>query len=157
MTRKLSYTNLLRKTLATVPVTGRTIEERRGARALRFYVHYIVESLAPVSLNPADKYVPDLGRDYCSWENWALNGADSWTQYSEGGSALCYDDEIAAKVLTTEVNKARYVLACERGEGSAYLLELQADWLDRAWSQIYAVIEDIYPDYFGDEFGDLYA
>lgn len=41
-------------------------------------------------------------------EKWLLNGADSWSSYSWGGSALIYDGDIAAVLCTpSELKKTR--------------------------------------------------
>ena len=41
-------------------------------------------------------------------EKWLLNGADSWSSYSWGGSALIYDGDIAATLCTpSELKKTR--------------------------------------------------
>lgn len=41
-----------------------------------------------------------LPLDGAELEQWALNGASCWEQYSNGGCSLCYNADIAARVCT---------------------------------------------------------
>lgn len=41
-----------------------------------------------------------LPLDGAELEQWALNGASCWEQYSNGGCSICYDADIAARVCT---------------------------------------------------------
>ena len=41
-----------------------------------------------------------LPLDGAELERWALNGANCWEQYSNGGCSICYDADIAARVCT---------------------------------------------------------
>lgn len=42
------------------------------------------------------------------WKEAMLNGAQNWTEYSYGGSALCYDCDIAKRLCTpSELNRKR--------------------------------------------------
>lgn len=71
--------------------------------------------------------------------SWLLNGASDWSQYSWGGSALCYDCDIAAHYCTpSELKKTR------NGERRPNSRE---DWLDvqaRALGQAARMLDRIY-------------
>ena len=72
-------------------------------------------------------------------KEYALNGAESWEQYSWGGSALIYNGDIAERLCSpSELKKTR------NGERRPNSRE---DWLDtqaRALSQAFARIRNIF-------------
>ena len=74
-------------------------------------------------------------------KEYALNGAESWDQYSWGGSALIYNHNIAGRLCSpSELKKTR------NGERRPNSRE---DWLDtqaRALSQAYNRIRRIFQD-----------
>lgn len=74
-------------------------------------------------------------------KEYALNGAESWDQYSWGGSALIYNGDIAKRLCSpSELKKTR------NGERRPNSRE---DWLDtqaRALSQAYNRIRRIFQD-----------
>lgn len=74
-------------------------------------------------------------------KEYALNGAESWEQYSWGGSALIYNGDIAERLCSpSELKKTR------NGERRPNSRE---DWLDtqaRALSQAYNRIRRIFQD-----------
>jgi hypothetical protein len=66
---------------------------------------------------------------------WALNGADSWTQYSWGGSSLIYDGDIAKRLCTpSELKKTRN--GERRPNSREEWLDTQARALKQAYSRI---------------------
>ena len=47
-------------------------------------------------------------RNAAECEEWMLNGADNWSQYSWNGCALCYDSDIAQRLCCpSELRKTR--------------------------------------------------
>lgn len=74
-------------------------------------------------------------------KEYALNGAESWDQYSWGGSALIYNGDIAERLCSpSELKKTR------NGERRPNSRE---EWLDtqtRALSQAFARIRNIFRD-----------
>lgn len=65
-----------------------------------------------------------------------LNGAQSWREYSEGGSALIYDEDIAARLCSpSELKKTR------NGERAPNARESWLDVQARALSQAARIIE----------------
>lgn len=63
-----------------------------------------------------------LPLDGVELEQWALNGASCWEQYSNGGCSLCYDGQIAERVCTPSELKRKH--------GGAYEPNSQETWLD---------------------------
>lgn len=60
--------------------------------------------------------------DGAELERWALNGANCWEQYSNGGCSLCYDSDIAARVCTPSELK--------RTDGGMNAPNSRETWLD---------------------------
>lgn len=50
-----------------------------------------------------------LPLDGAELEQWALNGASCWEQYSNGGCSLCYDSDIAARYSARACNRIRTI------------------------------------------------
>lgn len=72
-----------------------------------------------------------------------LNGADSWHQYSWGGSALIYDCDIAARLCTpSELKRTRN--GERRPNGSEEWLDCQARALVQASRRVYASIRETF-------------
>lgn len=73
---------------------------------------------------------------------WCLNGASDWTQYSEGGSALIYDSDIAERLCTpSELKKTK---GGERNPNSRETwLDTQARALFQACSRVTALYHRI--------------
>lgn len=63
-----------------------------------------------------------LPLDGAELEQWALNGANCWEQYSNGGCSLCYDGQIAERVCTPSELKRKH--------GGAYEPNSRETWLD---------------------------
>lgn len=63
-----------------------------------------------------------LPLDGAELEQWALNGASCWEQYSNGGCSICYDSDIAARVCTPSELK--------RTDGGMNAPNSHETWLD---------------------------
>lgn len=63
-----------------------------------------------------------LPLDGAELEQWALNGASCWEQYSNGGCSICYDADIAARVCTPSELK--------RTDGGMNAPNSRETWLD---------------------------
>lgn len=68
----------------------------------------------------------------------ALNGATSWSQYSWGGSSLCYDCDILTRLFCPSLVKKYQYKNTIRG---CHLLDYQALALSRAFSKINFIIK----------------
>lgn len=63
-----------------------------------------------------------------------LNGAENWKQYSWGGSALCYNNDIMKHYLTeSEINNIWKKYDKDNDFSFDFLLDLQADCLQLAF------------------------
>ena len=66
---------------------------------------------------------------------WMLNGAQDWSQYSWGGSALIYDSDIAERLCTpSELKKTRH--GERRPNGREEWLDVQARALYQACNRV---------------------
>lgn len=63
-----------------------------------------------------------LPLDGAELEQWALNGASCWKQYSNGGCSICYDADIAARICTPSELKRKH--------GGVYEPNSRETWLD---------------------------
>lgn len=63
-----------------------------------------------------------LPLDGAELEQWALNGASCWEQYSNGGCSICYNADIAARVCTPSELKRKH--------GETYEPNSRETWLD---------------------------
>lgn len=63
-----------------------------------------------------------LPLDGVELEQWALNGASCWEQYSNGGCSICCNADIAARVCTPSELKRKH--------GGAYEPNSRETWLD---------------------------
>ena len=71
------------------------------------------------------------GLGHASFESVLLNGASDWEQFSYGGCALCYDEEIAERYCTpSELERTRY--GARRPNSRETWLDVQARALRQA-------------------------
>lgn len=76
---------------------------------------------------------------FAELKEYALNGADSWEQYSWGGSALIYDYDIAKTLCTpSELKKTRD--GERRPNSREEWLDVQARALNQAFNKILNVV-----------------
>lgn len=68
-------------------------------------------------------------------ETFALNGAADWQQYSEGGCALCYNDQIAERFCTPSEYKRSHCGSRQPNSMESWF-DLQARALRQAWRLI---------------------
>lgn len=80
-------------------VLSKALNTRCGRSAWDKAVTWYALSLLDDIQEQADE-MERLPLDGEELERWALNGASCWEQYSNGGCALCYDRDIAARVCT---------------------------------------------------------
>lgn len=81
---------------------------------------YALDLLEDVQWRAND--VERLPLDGAELEQWALNGANNWHQYSWGGCSLCYDKQIAERVCTPSELKRKH--------GGMYEPNSRETWLD---------------------------
>lgn len=103
-------------------------------RGVNAYALELLDNLA--DLTPDDLAAPEAVR--CA----LLNGADTWGQYSNGGGALIYDCDIAARLCTpSELRRCR---GGERNPNSREnWLDVQARALRRAGFRVEAAIKEV--------------
>lgn len=80
-----------------------TIRAKLNARHDRSAWNKAVTLYALDLLEDVQWYADDAERlplNGAELEQWALNGASCWEQYSNGGCSICYDADIAARVCT---------------------------------------------------------
>jgi hypothetical protein len=80
-----------------------TIRAELNARHDRSAWNKAVTLYALDLLEDVQWYANDAERlpiDGAELEQWALNGASCWEQYSNGGCSICYDADIAARICT---------------------------------------------------------
>lgn len=63
-----------------------------------------------------------LPLDGAELEQWVLNGASCWKQYSNDGCSICYDADIAARICTPSELKRKH--------GGVYEPNSRETWLD---------------------------
>ena len=73
--------------------------------------------------------------DDAELEQWALNGASCWEQYSSSGCSLCYNANIAARFCAQSMYKCKPEGASEPGNGQTWL-DVQTDALKQACLRI---------------------
>lgn len=81
---------------------------------------YALDLLKDIQWSAND--VERLPLDGAELEQWALNGASCWEQYSNGGCSICYDADIAARVCTPSELKCKH--------GGMYEPNSRETWLD---------------------------
>ena len=79
-----------------------------------------------------------LPLDGAELEQWALNGASCWEQYSNGGCSLCYDADIAARVCTPSELKRKHGGTYEPNNRETWL-DVQARALHQACNRIRSI------------------
>lgn len=81
-------------------------------------------------------------RDVGELENWLLNGAADWKEYSWGGCALCYNGQIAKRLCTaSELKKTQN--GAKKPNKSEEWLDTQARALFQAAQRIKYIYVDI--------------
>lgn len=131
MTITISYTRLLKTTLAATPVKlTQPVATRRETRAIRFYIRWILSRAFET-----EGFVPQT-QNLANVRTWLLCGAGSWQQYSEGGCALVYTGDLKKRLLTGAAVKQQYRAAelCE--EEGRFLMNRQAALLAAACARV---------------------
>ena len=83
------YTKELRKLVEEIPNTS------AWERGVKEYTDELLDNLEEKS-----QYYERLPRNEKELEEWLLNGATSWDEYSYGGCSLIYDGDIAERLCT---------------------------------------------------------
>lgn len=131
MTLTISYTRLLKTTLAATPVKfTQPVATRRETRAIRFYIRWILSRAFE-----SEGSVPQT-QNLANVRTWLLCGAGSWQQYSVGGCALVYTGDLKKRLLTGAAVKQQYRAAelCE--EEGRFLMNRQAALLAAACARV---------------------
>ncbi len=118
------YTNELRKLVEEIPNTS------AWKRGVKEYTDELLDNLE----EKAQSY-ERLPRNEKELEEWLLNGAISWDEYSYGGCSLIYDSQIAERLCTPSEFK--------RKDSGKLAPNSQESWLDvqtRALYQAYVRI-----------------
>lgn len=105
------YTKELRKLVEEIPNTS------AWKRGVKEYAYELLDNLE----EKAQSYerLPKNGREL---EEWILNGAISWDEYSYGGCSLIYDRDIAERLCTPSELKKK--------DGGRLAPNSQESWLD---------------------------
>ena len=105
------YTKELRKLVEEIPNTS------AWKRGVKEYAYELLDNLE----EKAQSYerLPKNGREL---EEWILNGAISWDDYSYGGCSLIYDGDIAERLCTPSELKKK--------DGGRLAPNSQESWLD---------------------------
>ena len=105
------YTKELRKLVEEIPNTS------AWKRGVKEYAYELLDNLE----EKAQSYerLPKNGREL---EEWILNGAISWEDYSYGGCSLIYDGDIAERLCTPSELKKK--------DGGRLAPNSQESWLD---------------------------
>lgn len=95
-------------------------------------------NLVDWAINELDSFTGAVS-DHVEFDYFLLNGAQSWTEFSWGGSALIYDSDIAETLCTpSELKKTRH--GERRPNSREEWLDVQARALSQAASRINAEI-----------------
>lgn len=105
------YTNELRKLVEEIPNTS------AWKRGVKEYTDELLDNLEEKS-----QYYERLPRNEKELEEWLLNGAISWDEYSYGGCSLIYDGQIAERLCTPSELKKK--------DGGRLAPNSQESWLD---------------------------
>lgn len=92
-----------RKALAILDEMEQAAAEQNNARHDRSAWSKAVTLYALDLLEDVQEGADNMERlplDGAELEQWALNGASCWEQYSNGGCSICYNADIAARVCT---------------------------------------------------------
>ena len=105
------YTKELRKLVEEIPNTS------AWKRGVKEYAYELLDNLE----EKAQSYgrLPKNGREL---EEWILNGARSWDDYSYGGCSLIYDSQIAERLCTPSELKKK--------DGGRLAPNSKESWLD---------------------------
>ena len=105
------YTNELRKLVEEIP------NRSAWKKGVKEYAYELLDNLE----EKAQSYerLPKNGREL---EEWILNGAISWDDYSYGGCSLIYDRDIAERLCTPSELKKK--------DGGRLAPNSQESWLD---------------------------
>lgn len=128
--------------LETVQKLYTSIEAREDRSAWNKGINqYCLEFLDTISEAINEEWLNlDTLTDKASFEKWLQNGADSWEQFSWGGSSLIYNSDIAARLCTpselkTTRNGARKPNRLENW------LDVQARALLQACERLYKMLK----------------
>ena len=105
------YTNELRKLVEEIPNTS------AWKRGVKEYAYELLDNLE----EKAQSY-ERLPKNGMELEEWILNGAISWDDYSYGGCSLIYDGDIAERLCTPSELKKK--------DGGRLAPNSQESWLD---------------------------
>ena len=105
------YTNELRKLVEEIPNTS------AWKRGVKEYAYELLDNLE----EKAQSY-ERLPKNGMELEEWILNGAISWEDYSYGGCSLIYDGDIAERLCTPSELKKK--------DGGRLAPNSQESWLD---------------------------
>lgn len=116
-------------------------EEQKKARGT--YQKAICEYALELCDNIADNYISTAEElehleNITNLKERALNGAENWTQYSWGGSSLCYNYDILTRLFCPSLVKKYQYTDTIRGR---HLLDYQASALIGAFSKINFIIK----------------
>lgn len=123
----------------------RTLEQKetkaRGTynKALYSYALELVENIGDHYNTTQEQRdnLQDIDRE--TLKKLALNGADSWEQYSWGGSSLCYNYDILERLFCPSIVKKYENADSVRG---VHLLDYQAKALARGFTILYNTIKN---------------
>ena len=105
------YTNELRKLVEQIPNTS------AWKRGVKEYTDELLDNLEEKA-----QYYERLPRNVNELEEWLLNGAMDWEDYSYGGCSLIYDSQIAERLCTPSELKKK--------DGGRLEPNRQESWLD---------------------------
>ena len=105
------YTNELRKLVEEIPNTS------AWKRGVKEYTDELLDNLEEKA-----QYYERLPRNVNELEEWLLNGAMDWEDYSYGGCSLIYDSQIAERLCTPSELKKK--------DGGRLEPNSQESWLD---------------------------
>jgi hypothetical protein len=116
-------------------------EKTRGTynKALHNYALELLENIKD-NYNTTEEAKEDLKQlDKRQIEKLALNGAMCWSEYSWGGSSLCYDYDILENLFCPSIVKKYENASYIRG---VHLLDYQAKALARGFTILYNTIKN---------------
>ena len=118
-------------------------EEQKHARgtyqkAIYQYAFELVDNIADNYTTTAEELEHLENINITNLKEKALNGASDWSQYSWGGSSLCYNYDILCCLFCPSIVKKYQYTDTIRGR---HLLDYQADALAKAFSKIRFIIK----------------
>ena len=116
-------------------------EKARGtySKALYSYALELVENMADHHATTQEQRDNLQNIDRETLKRLALNGADSWEQYSWGGCSLCYNYDILARLFCPSIVKRYENADSVRG---VHLLDYQKHALAKAFTILYDTIKN---------------